>query len=338
MPGEEWRDVGLDVSFRSTAPVLALVDAVFADPAAAQGVTAPGALRHIADRAGHAGSVELWPLAPPPEEAPAEPWTVPRAQPRLDQRAAAPGRGAGRLDRRRDRRRHHAGKPRPGAAAGRRAGARAPPQRVRPRAGARAEGPQGAGGRAGPAGADRPAGGRRPAGAVRRAAAARGRSATRLRADQPARRPVRRQPDGAGGRAARARCGPRCARAPASGRTGSAAHDFIAALLAPGGLCLAARAAGRGARPAGRAGAAAGAARAGGGRADRRVAGRRAGLRAHPSAGAAGLPALAAPVRRRGEARGRGRRRRGAHHDGARRQGPAGAAGDPARHHRPAAR
>ena len=75
--GEEWRDVGLNVSFRSTTPVLALVDAVFADPVAAQGVDEPGALRHVADRAGHAGSVELWPLAPPPEEPAAEPWTVP---------------------------------------------------------------------------------------------------------------------------------------------------------------------------------------------------------------------------------------------------------------------
>jgi ATP-dependent helicase/nuclease subunit A len=75
--GEDWRDVGLHVSFRSTTPVLALVDAVFADPVAALGVTEPGALHHVADRAGHAGSVELWPLAPPPEEAPAEPWTVP---------------------------------------------------------------------------------------------------------------------------------------------------------------------------------------------------------------------------------------------------------------------
>ena len=53
----------------------------------------------------------------------------------------------------------------------------------------------------------------------------------------------------------------------------------------------------------------------------------------HASAVAAGLPALAAPLRRRGEARGGGRRQPGAHHDRARRQGIAGAAGDPARHH-----
>ncbi len=58
--------------------------------------------------------------------------------------------------------------------------------------------------------------------------------------------------------------------------------------------------------------------------------------RTHPPS-LAGLPALAAPVRRGGEARGRGCRRRGAGDDGARRQGPAGAAGDPARHHRAAA-
>ncbi len=48
----------------------------------------------------------------------------------------------------------------------------------------------------------------------------------------------------------------------------------------------------------------------------------------------AGVPALDAPVRRRGEARGRGGRQPGAHHDGAWRQGAAGAAGDRAGHHR----
>jgi ATP-dependent helicase/nuclease subunit A len=75
--GEDFRDVPLDVSFRSTEPVLRLVDAVFADPIAAQGVAEPGRLRHYADRAGAPGSVELWPLAPPPDEPDPEPWTVP---------------------------------------------------------------------------------------------------------------------------------------------------------------------------------------------------------------------------------------------------------------------
>jgi ATP-dependent helicase/nuclease subunit A len=76
--GQVFKDVGLDVSFRSTAPVLALVDAVFADPLARPGVVAPGeTLAHYADRAGHAGLVELWPLAPSPDPAPHRPWTVP---------------------------------------------------------------------------------------------------------------------------------------------------------------------------------------------------------------------------------------------------------------------
>ena len=76
--GQVFRDVGLDVSFRSTAPVLALVDAVFADPLARPGVVASGeTLTHYADRAGHGGLVELWPLAPVADPAPHRPWTVP---------------------------------------------------------------------------------------------------------------------------------------------------------------------------------------------------------------------------------------------------------------------
>jgi ATP-dependent helicase/nuclease subunit A len=71
-----FRDTALDVSFRSTAPVLALVDAVFAGPAAA-GVVEPGAvLRHDAHRVGHAGRVELWPLVPASEPVVPEPWAV----------------------------------------------------------------------------------------------------------------------------------------------------------------------------------------------------------------------------------------------------------------------
>ena len=76
--GQVFEDVGLDVSFRSTAPVLGLVDAVFTDPLARPGVVGPGeTLTHYADRAGHAGMVELWPLAPRPEPPPHQPWTVP---------------------------------------------------------------------------------------------------------------------------------------------------------------------------------------------------------------------------------------------------------------------
>jgi ATP-dependent helicase/nuclease subunit A len=76
--GQTFENVGLDVSFRSTAPVLALVDAVFADPLARPGVVGPGeTLTHYADRAGHSGMVEIWPLAPRPAPAPHRPWTVP---------------------------------------------------------------------------------------------------------------------------------------------------------------------------------------------------------------------------------------------------------------------
>ncbi len=74
--GQEWRDVPLDVSFRSTAPVLDLVDAVFADPAAAHGVAPPGTLHHFANRAGDAGRVELWPLQPRPAPREREAWEV----------------------------------------------------------------------------------------------------------------------------------------------------------------------------------------------------------------------------------------------------------------------
>ncbi len=74
--GQSWREVRLDVCFRSTAPVLALVDAVFADPAARAGVADD--LRHFADRSEASGSVELWPLAPPPEDDAPPLWEAPR--------------------------------------------------------------------------------------------------------------------------------------------------------------------------------------------------------------------------------------------------------------------
>ena len=76
--GQEWRDVSLDVSFRSTAPVLKLVDAVFAQNLASPGVAEDGALHHIADRAAHAGRCEIWPLVPKPDSVSVSPWDVPR--------------------------------------------------------------------------------------------------------------------------------------------------------------------------------------------------------------------------------------------------------------------
>ncbi len=76
--GLTWVEKPLNVSFRSTTPVLELVDAVFADPAAAAGVELPGQmLPHRAVRDGHAGRVELWPLAEAPPPEPPTPWSAP---------------------------------------------------------------------------------------------------------------------------------------------------------------------------------------------------------------------------------------------------------------------
>jgi len=76
--GGTFSKVQLNVSFRSTAAVLALVDAVFADGAARDGVAVAGdLLTHRADRAGHAGHVELWPLLQEAPKPKAEAWLVP---------------------------------------------------------------------------------------------------------------------------------------------------------------------------------------------------------------------------------------------------------------------
>ncbi len=74
--GQRWESVTLDVSFRSTAPVLALVDAVFADRVASNGVV-DTVLKHYPNRIGDAGRVELWPLAPVDKPGEITPWTIP---------------------------------------------------------------------------------------------------------------------------------------------------------------------------------------------------------------------------------------------------------------------
>ena len=77
--GRPWRETVLDVSFRSTVPVLAAVDAVFADGHSSCGVCGPGSLSHVPNRLGQAGSVTVWPLTPrPPVPAPT-PWAIPAA-------------------------------------------------------------------------------------------------------------------------------------------------------------------------------------------------------------------------------------------------------------------
>ncbi len=84
---QDWRVVPLDLSFRSTEPILRAVDAIFRQPQARDGVALDGGvIRHLAARAGHAGRVELWPPVPGPQDGPdaeelpiahrrvAEPW------------------------------------------------------------------------------------------------------------------------------------------------------------------------------------------------------------------------------------------------------------------------
>ena len=76
--GLPWLDGELSVSFRSTAPVLTLVDAVFASGQARCGVVAADeTLAHGLSRAGQAGSVSLWPLTRQDEPPALPPWEVP---------------------------------------------------------------------------------------------------------------------------------------------------------------------------------------------------------------------------------------------------------------------
>ncbi len=67
---QDWLELPLEVSFRSTEPVLAAVDAIFCRPEARAGVALDGHdIRHFAERSGHAGVVELWPaVCPAPVE------------------------------------------------------------------------------------------------------------------------------------------------------------------------------------------------------------------------------------------------------------------------------
>ncbi len=87
--GLVWLEGALERSWRSTGPVLRLVDAVFADPEAARGVCAPGELRHQGMREGQAGRVELWPLAPRPESLTPDLWPAPETNRRRESAVAA---------------------------------------------------------------------------------------------------------------------------------------------------------------------------------------------------------------------------------------------------------
>lgn len=61
-----WAPIKMNVSFRSTPAVLRIVDRVFVDPLARDGVVmAEDELVHLSSRAGHAGLVEVWPALEP---------------------------------------------------------------------------------------------------------------------------------------------------------------------------------------------------------------------------------------------------------------------------------
>ncbi len=77
-----WQPVELALSFRSTPAVLRAVDAIFARPAAADGLNfeADDVIRHIPNRNAEAGLVELWPTETPLETEDMVPWAPPVEQ------------------------------------------------------------------------------------------------------------------------------------------------------------------------------------------------------------------------------------------------------------------
>jgi ATP-dependent helicase/nuclease subunit A len=70
------RRVPLTLSFRSVEPLLAAVDAVFADRIRTPGLTATASqIQHIAHRVGHAGLIEIWETEKAEEATSTEPWS-----------------------------------------------------------------------------------------------------------------------------------------------------------------------------------------------------------------------------------------------------------------------
>ena len=87
--GRPWQSLPLARSFRSTAAVLAVVDAVFAQPAARAGVSTEAApIQHRVHRTGAGGRVELWPPVAPEGKEQVEPWAPPVQRETADDPAA----------------------------------------------------------------------------------------------------------------------------------------------------------------------------------------------------------------------------------------------------------
>ncbi|MEE9374882.1 MAG: double-strand break repair helicase AddA [Rhizobiaceae bacterium] len=78
---QEFKDIPLSVSFRSTQDVLSAVDKVFSLPQNADGLTSQSTIpAHVAIRKGEAGSVEVWPLIKPQAADEAPDWHTPQTQ------------------------------------------------------------------------------------------------------------------------------------------------------------------------------------------------------------------------------------------------------------------
>lgn len=78
---EKWRDVPLELSFRSAPVILKTVDAIFRMDAARDGVSLEGEkIEHNPARKGQAGLVEIWPPEAKGEKAAIAPWALPLKQ------------------------------------------------------------------------------------------------------------------------------------------------------------------------------------------------------------------------------------------------------------------
>ncbi|MEM9263454.1 MAG: 3'-5' exonuclease, partial [Pseudomonadota bacterium] len=73
----QFENVALQLSFRTTPPILRFVDTVFAERSVREGLTDDIELRHNAMRSEEPGLVELWPLTPAIVEEDIDKWDVP---------------------------------------------------------------------------------------------------------------------------------------------------------------------------------------------------------------------------------------------------------------------
>ncbi len=77
----EFKTIPFNFSFRSTTPILDLVNKVLKNPQASNGVIRPDEdFIHLGKRTGDAGYVEIWPLENPPEKSNIDTWQIQRIQ------------------------------------------------------------------------------------------------------------------------------------------------------------------------------------------------------------------------------------------------------------------